>query len=120
METRETPGATRSGFSTECLSSARAEVGNGVTNTVSGRDLIEGADRQYDGVDPGGAANVKVLDITGLTIPGTTPFAGDGGKDLGGLASPAPVPEPGTIGLLVVGVLAGLLLRRRNQRSITV
>ncbi len=61
----------------------------------------------------GGAANVKVLDITGLTISGTTPFAGDGGKDLGGLASPAPVPEPGTIGLLAVGAIGGLLLRRR-------
>ncbi len=62
----------------------------------------------------GGAANVKVLDITGLTISGTTPFAGGGGKDLGGLASPAPVPEPGTIGLLAVGAIGGLLLRRRR------
>ena len=63
-----------------------------------------------------GAAFVKVLDITGLTISGTTPFVGAGGKDLGGLASPAPVPETGTIGLLAVGAIGGLLLRRRCSR----
>ncbi len=59
---------------------------------------------------------VKVLDITGLTISGTAAFAGGGGKDLGGLAV-APVPEPGTIGLLAVGAIGGLLLRRRGRKS---
>ncbi len=67
---------------------------------------------------------VKVLDITGLTISGTTAFTGGGGKaaDIAGygseLASPAPVPEPGTIGLLVVGAIGGALLRRRCSRPL--
>ncbi len=60
---------------------------------------------------------VKVLDITGLTISGTTAFAGGGGKDLGGLAV-APVPEPGTIGMLAIGAIGGLLLRRRCRRPL--
>ncbi len=60
---------------------------------------------------------VKVLEITGLTISGTTVFAGGGGKDLGELA-PAPVPEPGTIGLLAIGAIGGLLLRRRCSRPL--
>ncbi len=60
---------------------------------------------------------VKVLDITGLTISGTTAFAGGGGKDLGELA-PAPVPEPGTIGMLAIGAIGGLLLRRRCSRPL--
>ncbi len=86
---------------------------------------------------------VKVLDITGLTISGTTAFAGSGAKDGSttadanfgsvvdstldagnpaevqfagaSLASPVPVPEPGTIGLLAVGAVGGLLLRRRSR-----
>ncbi len=64
---------------------------------------------------------VKVLDITGLTISGTTAFAGDGGKaaDFAGLAAaPAPVPEPGTIGLLAVGAIGAALLRRRCSRPL--
>ncbi len=60
---------------------------------------------------------VKVLDITGLTISGTTAFAGGGGKNLGELATPAaaPVPEPGTIGLLAAGALSIFLSRCRRK-----
>ncbi len=65
----------------------------------------------------GGPANVKVMDISSLTISGTTPFVGDGGKDGSGLASPAPVPEPGTIGLLAVGAIGGAILLRRSRRN---
>ncbi len=76
-----------------------------------------------------GVEGVKVLDITGLTISGTTAFAGGGAKldntagngfttsfaagsemlsgagvDGAGLASPAPVPEPSTYISLLIGV----------------
>ncbi len=89
----------------------------------------------------GGAANVKVLDLSSLTISGTTPFAGGGDKEANlivdeivdsascptlnaaipydlqmagsGLASSAPVPEPGTIGLLAAGVLCVFAFRLR-------
>ncbi len=78
----------------------------------------------------GGAASVKVLDISSLIINGTTAFVGGvdkSGNTLAGagfdtqlagsgLASPAPVPEPGTIGLLAIGAIGGLLLRRRCSR----
>ncbi len=62
---------------------------------------------------------VRVLDISSLTISGTTPFVG-GGKDIsladGGLgASPAPVPEPATWAMLLSGL--GLLSALRRAKS---
>ncbi len=117
---------TKTGLGTQVLSGSNTYTGltsvnNGtlafdVSETLTGGLNVATSGTAVLTAHTGGAANVKVLDITGLTISGTTAFVG-GGKDLGGLAAPAPVPEPGTVGLLVVGVIGGLLLRRRNRCS---
>ena len=89
----------------------------GVSETLTGGLTVATSGTVVLTAHTGGAANVKVLDITGLTISGTTPFVGDGGKDFGGLASPAPVPEPGTIGLLVVGAIGVAAMSRRHRHG---
>ncbi len=84
-----------------------------------------------------GASNVKVLDISSLTISGTASFAGGEVKEAGacpalgtgdaydeqlaggGFAVAEPVPEPGTAALLAAGAIAGAILRYRNRKSVT-
>ena len=65
----------------------------------------------------GGPSNAKVLDLSALTISAMTPLVGDGGKELVGLASPDPVPEPGTVGLLTVAAIGGVLLSFSGRKS---
>ena len=122
-----TPGLTKAGTGTLELTASNSYTGlttvsNGtlqfdVSETLTGGLNIATSGTAVLTAHTGGAGNVKVLDIEPLTISGTTPFASGGDKVLSGLASPAPVPEPGTIGLLAVGAIGGLFLRRRNRKS---
>ncbi len=85
----------------------------GLTVATSGTAVLTAHD--------GGAGNVKVLDISSLTISGTTLFVGGGDKAgnniAAGLASPEPVPEPGTWAMLLggLGVLGAWRKARRRR-----
>jgi fibronectin-binding autotransporter adhesin len=91
------------------------------TNTYTGGTTVQAGLLEIGGINALPAGGSLTIDGTGsVVLASGLGVVGDAGMSheapmTGGKASPAPVPEPGTLVLLAVGALAGAVVYRRKR-----
>jgi autotransporter-associated beta strand protein len=81
--------------------------------TINGLPLFDAGDGQTYNATDGNGTNYTLLYDVNFSLAGSNPAVGSGND----IALVTNVPEPSSIGLLGLGVAAGLLARRRRRRA---